>query len=75
MLRTSVVNRATKICQPDNLGPWPNETKATIISILKLRGFSDPCHTMARDKGQRCMIKILRGGGAVDGEGVAVKDT
>ena len=36
--------------------------KAAIISIVKLGGFSDPCHTMAGDKGQRPVHNIVQVG-------------
>ena len=35
-------------------------TKAAIISILKLKGFSYPCHAMAKDKGQRPVHNIVQ---------------
>ena len=44
----------------ETLGPWPNVTKADIISILKLYGFSYPCHAMAKDKGQRPVHNIVQ---------------
>ena len=44
----------------NTLGPWPNVTKAAIISILKLKGFSYPCHAMAKDKGKGLFITLFR---------------
>ena len=44
----------------NNNGPWPNVTKVAIISVLKLKGFSYPCHAMAKDKGQRPVHNIVQ---------------